>query len=411
MKKDSIFFSITITFVISFIFIIASFLVLNHSFENRERHFVSKMNFEAVKTVLREYRYHGITQNVKDELESRGFSIILDSKEQEKILNDKDFKKLHSFEGKGARLTDFKLGRNYYMYIQSRRIDFILKNNNEIKNHKALVFGIFIVVLLSFIALYVTTIKKLRPLKTLQEKVKNFGNEEFDIDCSSEKKDEISLLANEFDASAKKLKKLKESRNIFIRNIMHELKTPITKGMFLTQLPKTEENSEMMQKVFYRLESLITELATIEELISTKKVLEKKEYFLADIIDNSIDILMCNEDEVIKDFKNLKLHVDFNLFCIAVKNMLDNGIKYSVDKKVTVRTKENSIVFQNKGEKLKYPLEDYFEPFFKGDDVKSNQSFGLGLYIVKHILDANTCSLKYNYEDGLNSFIILLDEV
>ncbi|MDX9757272.1 MAG: ArsS family sensor histidine kinase, partial [Sulfurimonas sp.] len=218
--------------------------------------------------------------------------------------------------------------------------------------------------------------------------------------------DEISQLSNEFYKSAKKLKKLKESRNVFIRNIMHELKTPITKGKFLMQLPQTDQNVESMQKVFYRLESLINEFASIEELISTKKELEIKNYYLEDIIDNAVDILMCNDDEVIKEFENIKIDVDFNLFSIAVKNLLDNGVKYSKDKKIVIKNDADKLIFENEGIELSYPIENYFEPFFRGGDAKSNQSFGLGLYIVKHILDAHNLKLKYEYENNINRFII-----
>ena len=86
-------------------------------------------------------------------------------------------------------------------------------------------------------------------------------------------------MANEFKKSALKLKSLKEARNIFIRNIMHELKTPITKGKFLTQLELNTENNEKLKSVFNRLESLINEFASIEELISSNKSIEKKVLF------------------------------------------------------------------------------------------------------------------------------------
>ena len=187
---------------------------------------------------------------------------------------------------------------------------------------------------------------------------------------------------------------------------MHELKTPIIKGKFLTQLEFSQENQNKMEKVFYRLESLINEFATIEELISSRKKIEKKSYFLEDVVDDAIDILMCEEDEVEKHIENFKIKVDFKLFCIALKNLIDNGIKYSKDKKVVIKTDGDKIILQNSGEKLLYPLENYFEPFFKGDNVKSNQSFGLGLYIVKNILDANGFTLEYEYNDGFNNFII-----
>lgn len=408
MKKESIFFSISLIFFISFVLIIVSFIVLNHDIQNRDRHYVSRMNFEAAKILMRDYRkHHGVNQEIISELKKRGFEIIFDLYEINNLLDNKNFKKLHSFSTKGAKIVDYKLDKYYYMHIKSRHLEFILKNNNEIKNNQTLIAIIFIVILFSFIATYIATIRKLKPLKELQKKVKNFGEEEFDIECATDKKDEISLLANEFDASVKKLKKLKESRNIFIRNIMHELKTPIAKGRFLVELPQTGQNKEIMQKVFYRLESLIAEFASIEELISTKKNLDKKEYYLADIIDDAMDILMCEDDEVHQEYENIKINIDYKLFSIAVKNLLDNGIKYSSEKQVTIKTKQNSIIFENLGDRLKYPLENYFEPFFKGDNVKSNQSFGLGLYIVKHILDAHGYKLEYKYENGVSKFIII----
>ncbi|MCW9068489.1 MAG: sensor histidine kinase, partial [Sulfurimonas sp.] len=84
----------------------------------------------------------------------------------------------------------------------------------------------------------------------------------------------------------------------------------------------------------------------------------------------------------------------------------DNGIKYSEDSRVVIKTDTNKIIFENRGKELLYELEAYYEPFFKGDNVKSNQSFGLGLYIVKNILNANEYKLKYEHIDGVNSFIL-----
>ncbi len=304
------------------------------------------------------------------------------------------------------KMQQFSLVNKYYVYIQTRRGNIILENDNPSESYRGTILIIFAVIFLTFVFLYITTLKKLRPLNTLKDKVQNFGDEEFDISCASEKKDEISLLANEFDKSAKKLKKLKESRNVFIRNIMHELKTPITKGKFLTELPQNKENNSKMQKVFYRLESLISEFASIEELISTKKVLQKKEYHLTDIIDNAIDLLMCDENNVVSEFEDIKISVDFKLFSIAIKNFIDNGIKYSPEKKVVIKTDAKKIIFENIGKELQHPLEEYYEPFFSGENVKSNQSFGLGFYIINNILNASGYKLSYEYKDNINRFIL-----
>jgi two-component system OmpR family sensor kinase len=153
---------------------------------------------------------------------------------------------------------------------------------------------------------------------------------------------------------------------------------------------------------------LINEFATIEELISSSKTIEKKSYFLDDIVDNAKDILMVDEDDVLLEYENQKLDVNFKLFSIAVKNLIDNGIKYSFDKKVTIKSSNQEIIFENIGKKLEFPLENYFEPFFSNED-KSKDSFGLGLYIVHNILKANGYTLQYEFKDEINRFICKKD--
>ncbi|WP_373003579.1 ArsS family sensor histidine kinase [Sulfurimonas sp.] len=408
MNKNSIIFTITITFIIALVLVLVSFSILYKVSEKREDFFMLKRGMDATNLFMRDFKHHGFTQELEENLKLINYSIIIDHIQQRKILDNPSIKHGESHvRGRGkAKIQQFSIDDKYYVYIQTRRGNVILKNDNPSDSHREIILIIFAVIFLTFVFLYITTLKKLRPLNTLKDKVQNFGDEEFDISCASDEKDEISLLANEFDKSAKKLKKLKESRNVFIRNIMHELKTPITKGKFLAELPQNEENNIKMQKVFYRLESLISEFASIEELISTKKVLDKKEYHLADIIDNAVDILMCDEDSVVSEFEDIKISVDFKLFSIAIKNLIDNGIKYSSDKKVVIKTDAKRIIFENRGKELQHSLEEYYEPFFSGENVKSNQSFGLGFYIINNILNASGYKLSYDYKDNMNRFIL-----
>ncbi|XPV53132.1 MAG: ArsS family sensor histidine kinase [Halarcobacter ebronensis] len=285
-----------------------------------------------------------------------------------------------------------------------------MEDKNEFtQNSSIYIISVFAIILITLILSFLVTLRKLMPLKILKDKVSTLGDENFDFECcNTDRKDEVSLLALEFKKSAKKLKELKEARNIFIRNIMHELKTPITKGKFLTEIERNKENDEKLKEVFNRLELLINEFASIEELISSKNV-DKKIYFLNDILDNAKDILMLEEEDIEEKHDNLKLEVNFKLFSIALKNLLDNAIKYSNDRKVLVRTEGENIIFENSGKALEYDLENYYEPFFANEQNSSN-SFGLGLYIVHNILKANDYSLEYKYEDEKNIFICKKEE-
>ena len=109
---------------------------------------------------------------------------------------------------------------------------------------------------------------------------------------------------------------------------------------------------------------------------------------------------MIEDERIISKYENKKIEINFKLFSIAIKNLIDNAIKYSPNKEVTIKNENQNIIFENIGKELEYPLEKYFEPFFTHED-KSKDSFGLGLYIVFNILKANNYILKYEYKDRL----------
>jgi len=411
LNKNSIFFTINIIFIISIIIVTISMTLLFGLIQKRE-HFISqKKAIEISKMTYREYRatrFH-ISDDFKEHLLQLNYRLIDNKKEKKDILTSKDLRVHKHIKLRRNTIGFYEVCDKDYIIIFTKREPILIEDNNHPHFSGNWLIAIYLSIIFLLIVLYLTIIKKLKPITTLHQNIKKLSNEDFNITSPSDKKDEIALLANEFYHTAMKLKKIKESRNIFIRNIMHELKTPITKGKLLSEMEHTPSNNEKMKNVFLRLESLIVEFASIEELISTKKELSKKEYYLADIIDESIDLLMVDDTLIDIDFDpSTKLEIDFKLFSISIKNLIDNGIKYSKDQKVTVLFQDEKLIFTNQGEALKYPLEKYFEPFFKGDNIKSNESFGLGLYIIYHILKAHNMELSYNYNEGVNSFIITL---
>jgi len=413
MNRQSIFFTISVSFIISVLLVIISFLILiTHDYRAKEGQFLDKYS-PVMKMVLRQERV-GIDDNFLKNLEEMGYALFTETSQQNAITYNPKTKIL--VEKNHPRNEDvfrvLNLDDKNYIYVKKRNGTLLVRDDNSsTSNSNIYITLVFAILLITIILVYLITLRKLMPLKILKDKVKTLGDENFDFECcNSDSKDEVSLLAMEFKKTALRLKSLKEARNIFIRNIMHELKTPITKGKFLTQLEQNEENNEKLKSVFNRLESLINEFATIEELISSSKNIEKKFYFLEDIIDNAKDILMVDDEHVILEYENKKLEINFKLFSIAIKNLIDNAVKYSPNKEVIIKNENQNIIFENQGDELENPLESYFEPFSSNED-KSKDSFGLGLYIVHNILKANAYSLEYEYSDGINRFICKKDEV
>ena len=376
-----------------------------------EHHLLEK--YEPIAKIIfrKHFKNGGINKKFQNDVTALNYEIFTQKNAISAITYNPKTKVLIEKKYREGILRVLQVNDKQFLYLKRKGKTFLIEDKNEISNDSSVyIFLVFAIILITLILSYIVTLKKLLPLKILKDKVSTLGDENFDFECcNTDGKDEVSLLAVEFRNTAKKLKDIKEARNVFIRNIMHELKTPITKGKFLTELERTEQNEATLKEVFNRLELLINEFASIEELISSAKNIEKKFYFLDDIIDNAKDILMVNDESVVGSFENKKLEVNFKLFSIAVKNLIDNAIKYSDDKKVIVKTENDDIIFENTGEKLKYDLEKYYEPFFANEE-KTKNSFGLGLYIIFNILKANNYSLIYEYRDGKNIFRCGKDE-
>lgn len=414
MNRSSIFFTITVSFIISIILVIVSFfLLMTHNYKTQEKELLDRY-IPIVKRVMDRHHKGGLDINFVRGLNEYNYELFTDKGKinaitynpKTKVLVQKESKRRDSIF-RVLKLNDFN-----YIYMKKRGETILVKDNTA-SSHDSNIYIIlvFAVVIITIILMYLITLRKLMPLKILKDKVKTLGDENFDFECCNlDGKDEVSLLAVEFKNAAKKLKDVKEARNVFIRNIMHELKTPITKGKFLVELEKNAQNDEKLKEVFIRLEGLINEFASIEELISSTKNVEKKIYFIDDVVDNAKDILMVEDNCVVKKYENKKIEVNFKLFSIAVKNLIDNALKYSSNSKVFIKSDGDNLIFENEGKALEFDLEKYFEPFFSSE-VNNKDSFGLGLYIIFNILKANNYTLDYEYENGINRFICKKDEV
>ncbi|RBQ32448.1 ArsS family sensor histidine kinase [Aliarcobacter vitoriensis] len=405
MNRQSIFFTIVVSFIISIFLVIISFIVLlTNNYQEHEKQIFDK--YFSLSKMINRAEFNFNERFIKN-LEEMNYKVYIKNSEIKDVQNSTNlivfYERVHPKHGDIFRIL--KDDENFYVYSKVKDGEFLIKDENSPSNDGQIyIILVFSILLVTIVILYLMTLRKLVPLRILQDKVKNLGDENFDFEFNqTSSKDEVSQLSMEFKKSALKLKNLKEARNVFIRNIMHELKTPITKGKFLTQLEQNEQNNEKLKSVFDRLESLINEFATIEELISSADNIEKRNYFLDDIIDNAKDILMLEDDSVVCEYENRKLNVNFKLFSIALKNLIDNGIKYSIDRKVIVKNEDENIIVENYAEELKEPFSQYLEPFYANQGKKD--SFGLGLYIVNNILKANGYILKYEYKNGLNRFI------
>ncbi len=355
---------------------------------------------EAQERAISHYLYNYYLKTGKiDEayLESQNVSLIKDKGQIIQI--ERSFKEKGKY--KRYAVDTYRLQR--IILINNDRFKLFLENKNRPK-YPIKRIAIFSIVFLLIISLYLWIVKSLKPLSVLKKKIKTFSEGNLDIQCTSDKNDEIAEVANEFDHAVTMIRELLQSRQLFLRAIMHELKTPIAKGRLMSEMLPDEKNKARMHSIFERLNLLIDEFAKIEKITSKNFKLNIKPYKMSDLLEASIDMLMVENPArliTVKIKKDYIVKADFELFTLVIKNLLDNAIKYSTNKHVTVIINENRIEVINKAKALKEPLENYFKPFHS-----SKSGLGLGIYIVKSILDIHHMTLKYRHEEGENIFIV-----
>ena len=299
-------------------------------------------------------------------------------------------------------VSTFRLKR--IIIINNDRFKLILENKNRalFPIKRALIFSaVFLLIML----LYLWIMKSFRPLSKLKAQIQTFSQGNLNIECKSDKQDEIAEVANEFDHAVTTIRELLQSRQLFLRAIMHELKTPIGKGRLVSEMVVDEKNKARLHSIFERLNLLIDEFAKIEKITSKNFDLNIHTYKMSDLVEASIDMLMVDNPQefiTVNILQDYTVDVDFEMFTLIIKNLLDNGIKYSINRHIRVKIVDNRLYIINKGKELSEPLPNYFKPFHT-----SQKGLGLGLYIVKSILDIHKRELGYEYNrDGENVFTI-----
>ncbi len=402
MRRVSIFLFITAIFVIAILAAGTAFYFYSVGDRYRHSQMMVQRNILFAQNILLRMERSTIPGEIEEAALKYGMKWIKDRKEGVRLL-------------KGAKLlgrqpTSFgfidmleKDGRIYLLINSFGRL--ILFEDLKFKPYdpKAvwIYFGLTtLLILLIYWAIWL----KLKPLKSLQQCIRKFGEGDLDVHCKIEGSDEIAQVSQAIDEAIGRIRALISSRNLFMRNIMHELKTPLAKGNLIVQMLPESKQKERLESIFVRLDGAINEFSTIEQLGSGRLPIDKRALMIQDIVDQAIDLAMIEKSKGEYEIAPVRIEADFKLFSIALKNLFDNAIKYSPQRQFRVVADSREIVVESRGKKLQRPLEYYTRPYTQGEGAVSG--LGLGLYIVDIIVKAHGFRFDYEYADGKNRFII-----
>lgn len=306
-----------------------------------------------------------------------------------------------------GKVRVFDIQDKRYIYIQRMEYNLMLEDAREEKYYFEIAVGLGAFLTSLLLLLYVAVLRKLYPLRTLHKEIQRFAKGDLNTKVTYQYDDEIGKIAQSFDNAIRHINQLSTSKNLFMRNIMHELKTPITKGRIVVEMLEDAQSKKVLVRAFERMNELISELAQIER-VTTQSFEPNLEYTSMDeVVQRTRELLINESDHMCIEVENGALITDVNLLALALKNLMDNGIKYSEDKLVCLRSVENGLEVLSKGKALQHPLSYYLEPF--SQEEKRSSGFGLGLYIVNAILKKLGYLLEYRYEEGNNIFSIITE--
>ncbi len=230
------------------------------------------------------------------------------------------------------------------------------------------------------------------------------------------------------------LKANEQFRKEFIGNVAHELKTPIfnIQGFISTLIDGAlfDDNVnlrylERTEKNIQRLIVIVKDLDTISKLETGVIIPDKQKFEVNEIVKDVFDVLELKSNdygvELISDIKRkIYVYADKEKITEVIHNLVLNSIIYGrkngrtiiyakiKKKKVHISVKDNGIGISEKYQK------HIFERFFRVDKSRSRErgGSGLGLSIVKHIIDAHNQKISVKSEKGVGTtFTFTLDKI
>ena len=289
----------------------------------------------------------------------------------------------------------------------------------------------FVVLMIAFMASSISSMRQVKPVREMVQATRRYAEGDFDVrmrDYGDET--ELGELASAFNDMAEALQEQERQRQEFIANISHELKTPMTTiagytdGILDGTIAPEDQRQylEIISQESRRLSRMVRRMLDVSRVQNTDPLrsgscfdlcesmrrvlisLEKK------ITDRSLDVDVDIPDEPI-----LVLG-DNDMITQVIYNLLENAAKFGRKGSVLylgVTRIENKaqVTVRNEGSTIdpeELPL--LFERFHKSDKSRSEDKdgVGLGLYIVRTILEQHKEKINVTSEDGITTFTFCL---
>lgn len=279
-----------------------------------------------------------------------------------------------------------------------------------------------IITLVVFIYAIVMAISLVKPFKKVEDSIEMISGGYFDHEMSIQGYTETEQLSEAFNQMLDKISKLEDSRQEFVSNVSHELKTPITSIKVLADSLLMQENvSPELYREFLgdiveeidRENDIITDLLNLVKMDKTKADLNIQPVNINELVELVLKRLRPlaakrNIELVIESFRPVIAEVDETKLMLAVSNLVENAIKYNVldgwvhlslnadHKYFYIKVADSGIgISEEEHEKV-------FDRFYRVDKTRARETggTGLGLAITKGVILMHKGAIKVYSKEG-----------
>ncbi len=267
----------------------------------------------------------------------------------------------------------------------------------------------------------------LRPIREMTKATELISKGNFNVRVSVPKNDEMGKLVTNFNRMTRDLGSTETLQREFVNNVSHEFKTPLASINGFAKLLQSDDLTEEQRKEYAdiiaeeseRLAKLSSSILRLTRLDNASGIDDQTDYALDEQLRRTVALLYSQLEkkniEIVLDTGDITVHGNRDMLGEVWMNLLTNAIRYTPENgRICVRAAELL-------DEIEVEVEDngcgmtpevrarVFERFYQGDRSRSNEGNGLGLALVKRIVDLSGGRVEVESAPGAGSvFRVLL---
>ena len=356
------------------------------------------------------------------------FKIVIDTNEVDKGRTNISDKVINCFKGENFKeynakeryiemtlpVVDSSTNRVLGVIVATSSTNTLLPSTNKLNDKSQILILVLIIILavLAFLLSYSVGL----PFKKIERDLEKVRDDDLSVDITPYGYVEIKKITKLFNKIIKKLQDIDASRQVFVSNVSHELKTPITSIRVLADSLIAQENvpveiyREFMTDISEEIDrenKIIEDLLTLVRLDKTGTVMNIAKKNINELLELMLKRLkpiaqQRNIELTMESLRPVTAEIDEVKLTLAISNLIENAIKYNVEGgwvRVSLNADHKFFFIKVSDSGVGIPddaVGHVFERFYRVDKARSRDTggTGLGLAITKDIIQHHNGAIR-----------------